>query len=677
MYSGRRGSGSPSPSVVRTSRRGRTVRGSAQQQHTPARKKPFTAVRRTLRTPRRQPGPKQFALPERTNDIQAAVRASEITAPRFFRDQELVWCAIPYPIPATSGGPEATIKLWPAMIEENQLKVSAVIDPALIEADEETKWAIQHRTVYKARLLGSNRQITITDKEALPYLSYAPPEELLQAARDELHNLANSFHDEDKGPGQLEGLYDFDPTAQNPLAPVETERYRKAIVPFTLGVQIASHIAQFWTPTGEWEYKFVIPPAQPRSSASAPLSDILSATWASNAQHKSSQPPCPPLSQPSRPNYTGDSGLSAEELRTVASELLGSDGTAMNTIALTVTQTRFQGMWWGAERIWTGELVRLKMARNQFAPHGAPQVYPPSKASASFIEADQVMHGLPGDPDILSSSSRGLFMKLEGIFLVDTQTPDGEVLKECRANGMLYELADSDWEELLPGSDSIPDVKGKGKGRAHDVGAGSLSPGDLVSGPRPSVAPGSQNGSTSMQSQTVNPPPRELHPKDRSQLSRPILAGMAALPPPPKGYQFRPIVSEGHEVVISVSLISGRYYPGLLDHPLLDNILPRSLENPNVSLTENRHLWAMECIMPGAFQSMDPSDWRPSREDMLRDATQTSEKYFSDKWSEMSGKGLGVQPGGQNQHVLGDDPDGEGEMEVDELWEESASMVAS
>ena len=143
MYSGRRGSGSPSPSVVRTSRRERPARGPVQQQHTPAKKRPYSAVRLTLRTPRRQPGPKQFARPERTNDVDAATRASKITVPRFFRDQELVWCAIPYPIPATSGGPEATIKLWPAMIEENHLKVSAVIDPSLIETEEDTKWAIR------------------------------------------------------------------------------------------------------------------------------------------------------------------------------------------------------------------------------------------------------------------------------------------------------------------------------------------------------------------------------------------------------------------------------------------------------------------------------------------------------------------------------------------------------
>ena len=65
---------------------------------------------------------------------------------------------------------------------------------------------------------------------------------------------------------------------------------------------------------------------------------------------------------------------------------------------------------------------------------------------------------------------------------------------------------------------------------------------------------------------------------------------------------------------------------------------------------------------------------------MLRDATQMSKKHFSDRWNEMKEARLRLEAEfqeGQHQHTLGGDPDGEGDMDVDELYEESASMTAS
>lgn len=652
-----------------------------------------------LRTPKRLPGPKQFVVPEKTNDVQTSIRRSEIFTPRFFRSEELVWCSLQSPIPSTSGRAEETIGLWPGIIEDNALKSTAIIDPALIS--EEQQWTVQQCTIYKARLLGSNRVISVTDKQALPYLAYAPSEDLLQSVRNELHALVTEIPLEEMGQDQLGRLYDFDPTdealAQDPA------RYRKAVVSYTLGIQIASQIAQYWTPTDEWDYKFTIPPMLPQQPAppqqSQSLHQILSAAMTSNAEKKNA-----PLSQPQPlpADYTGDSGLSPDELRSVRSELLGMNGMGMSSIPRTVTQTRYQGMWWGAERIWTDELVRLKMARSQFAPRGAPQVYPPSKASAAVLEADRAEHETPLDPEQLAADRRGLFMKLDGIFVVDTQTEDGQVLKECRANGMLYELADSDWEEP---SHSKParDPKGKGKERAHDVGAGYLSPQDLVVGSQPSVAPDGQNGPSFMQgpsplkpqplpnpdptvpvsetaanalSQTMNidtTQPDSAEAKDRTQISRPILAGITALPPPPKGYKFRPIIPEGHEVVVSVSLISGRYYAGLYEHPLLGDVINKALSGTDGPLYEHRHLWALEGLMPGAFQSMDPSEWRPTRATMIDDATTESKQHFASRWNEMKETRVKLEKTLEGM----EDPDGEGDMEVDELFEESVSMVAS
>ncbi|KAK7687892.1 hypothetical protein QCA50_009111 [Cerrena zonata] len=293
-----------------------------------------------LRTSKRLPGPKQFVVPERANDVQRSVRKSDVFAPRFFRSEELVWCSLQHPIPSTSGLPKATIKLWPGIIEETSLKTSSsVIDPSLTNGETQ-ELAVQQWTTKKRYHIW-------------------PPEEVLQGVRDELHHLVTEFPVEEMGQDQLGRLYEFDPT--NEALVNDPSRYRKAVFSYTLGIQIASHIAQYWTPTDEWDYKFTIPPTivqqTPTFQQTQSLHDMISATMASNAQNKTT--PVPP------PRFTGDSGLSPDELCSVRSDLLGASVMGMSSIPRTVTQTRYQGLWWGAKRIWQDELVRLKMARRR------------------------------------------------------------------------------------------------------------------------------------------------------------------------------------------------------------------------------------------------------------------------------------------------------------------------
>ena len=134
----------------------------------------------------------------------------------------------------------------------------------------------------------------------------------------------------------------------------------------------------------------------------------------------------------------------------------------------TVVQTRFQGLWWGTERIWTDELVRLKIARCQFAPNGTDVIAPPAGPSARTLERMKEYGEASVDPVRLGSSERGLFLRLEGLFIVDVPTQDGSnVTKECRASGMVYELVDEDWED--PDASTENDTSGldKGKGKAR------------------------------------------------------------------------------------------------------------------------------------------------------------------------------------------------------------------
>jgi hypothetical protein len=55
------------------------------------------------------------------------------------------------------------------------------------------------------------------------------------------------------------------------------------------------------------------------------------------------------------------------------------------------------------------------------------------------------------DEEVLKSHGardRGVFMQLEALFVVDVVDASGTGSQaECRASGMLYELADEDWEE--------------------------------------------------------------------------------------------------------------------------------------------------------------------------------------------------------------------------------------
>ncbi|CAL1715091.1 unnamed protein product [Somion occarium] len=704
----KRSVGSPTPSAVRSNK----LRERQKKPQPLPKKKPYTAVRRALRAPKRVPGPKQVVVPERSNDVHQSLRKSDVFRPRLFRQDELIWCAINPPISSSSGVAESSIPFWPGIVEDLNLKAVPITMESASANGDSPAWKVQQWTIYKVKLLGCNHFCSVTDMEALPYLAYAPSEALLQGLRDELVHLASDMPLEEMEVDKLDQLYDFDPTGSNLVN--DLSRYRKAVAPYTLAVQIASQIASYWTPTDEWDYKFTIPPSIPQPTPQAvpdqsqSLHTLISAAMASNAHQ---QPPPPPPQQSQLPyqppDASGNSSLPPEELRSLQPDSFGQYAWP-TSIPRTVTQLRYQGMWWGAERIWTDELVRLKMSREQFAPNGSAQVFPPSGPSSTTVQEDQNMFkDKMDDTRLLGARQKGLFMKLDGIFVVDAQGPDGTILKECRASGMLYELADDDWVEPSPPG-ITPDIKGKGKARDEgDVPSPvSATPAqDLVSQTTsqtvPSFGPNGQTGPEFMQGPSPLKPPPLPNPnpsvptsetvadvlsqttkvdtaapqqdgiKDKSQVSRPVLSLTNDLPPPPEGFKFRSIVPDGNEVVVSVSLISGRYYPGLFEHPLLKNPLETALaaQRNQVPMIENRRLWALEGLMPGAFQSMDPSEWRPNRNLMFNEAIADAKQHFAQKWSEMKNTRVLIE---QDHGV---DADAEGDVDMEDLFGESASTA--
>jgi Transcription-silencing protein Clr2 len=405
-------------------------------------------------------------------------------------------------------------------------------------------------------------------------------------------------------------------------------RFEQAVGPFTMAVQIASALSGYWCPTDEWDFKFTVGPSSTPSARPGPgpsplsLSSAIAAAGANNAALHTA---------------TGSQSTSSTRPQDDVNLRMLGQPPPPRAIAHTVTQLRYQGLWWGAERIWTDELVRLKPSRQQLAPEGTEDIFPPSGPSKKTL-ADHLASQDPDPTADLTAGGRGVFMRLEGLFVVDAVNEDGSgTRKECRACGMLYELADEDWEEDPSKSGAVSD----------EVKSGALSSTNEMNRTTSHMNGPTSQGSSFLPEPSPNPALlRQLNPavpltvtasstltrglrSDASescspnvQLSHPILSVPNELPTPPRGFKFRPILAPGCEAVVSLSLIAGRYYPLLLAHPLLAPSVAKVLSNTleEGGLLHEHHLWSLEGLTPGFFNSVDPVKVRPSRVAMLRDA---------------------------------------------------------
>jgi hypothetical protein len=627
----------------------------------------YATVRRAPK-PKLERVPSQVMLQERYSDLQAMYADTTLELRRWFRIGELVWCALDPPI----HGVEATITFWPGLVDDCSVKSETAprpTSPSIHSADgdfemedgtdsaqvvtqtgeksglshdagsngvvpypitphpgntkpKETPmpWIVRQKSVYKVKLLGINHDYVAIETQVLPYQGYTPSHELLQALQNVPIDRITSK------PEEIAAFNPCPPDEETVESGLDNtgKRFADATAPYTLAVEIAAGIAVCWTPTDEWDFKMVIPPPSPSrtldlgvASASAPVSDS-----------------------------------EVHSLRSRAPQ-----------IPSVVTQTRYQGLWLGAERIWTDDLVRLKAARGQIAPQGSPQILPPSGPSKSTIA--QLGVDQQTDEEVLKSQGardRGVFMQLEALFVVDVPDATGAgVHAECRASGMLYELADEDWEELQLGESSVVAVQGDDSSIQDGWAAAGLStpprprnPGEtpelhvgkpFMSAPSPlKQIPSPSHGTGTPTPLVDNVPPAgtsvSTPTKDRNkpfngagstradvdapntQLSRPKKMNAVPLPPPPRGFRFRPILPEGFEVVVSLALVSGRYYPRLLAHPMLRPIV-RDMQghaNEAAARLDGHHLFALEGILPGFFNASEATRWRPGRSAMVRDA---------------------------------------------------------
>ncbi|KIJ55353.1 hypothetical protein M422DRAFT_41343 [Sphaerobolus stellatus SS14] len=233
---------------------------------------------------------------------------------------------------------------------------------------------------------------------------------------------------------------------------------------------------------------------------------------------------------------------------------LSSSSSAEPSAPLELKETRYEGLWWGSERIWADELIRLIPTRDRVLPKGSIYLLSPSP----------------------SAENRGVLMRVNSF--ISLSTKDG---KECKVSGTLYEIIDD-----------TP--------QASEAVSSSASGPQIQDGPVPRSTP-------------TNPPNLPPYP----------------LPSAPPGCKFHPITLTGYEMVLDVSMIAGRYYPGLWDDPLLHD----TLHSPKPDEARVPQLQALYGLTPGAFNSVECVSWANTRKNMIRLANEAAREDLEKSWA--------------------------------------------
>jgi hypothetical protein len=563
--------------------------------------KPYAAVQRVPKLPKLDHHQPQIpVLRERNSDL----RATHSKNKRLYREGELLWCHLDPPIQSSQDG--ISITFWPGLVDEWSLKcepITIATGNANVENDHVTanaapvsnqdsnlddnkftpSWTVHQTFHYKMKLLAVDYSYTITAESLLPYQAYAPSSELIQAIRELPWEVLDL---------RPEAINTFNPCPPpSDMADDSGSRFGAAVTPYALAVQIAAKLAAFWCITDEWDFKHLVPPgfASTATERRHSMEDIVSSLAYRNEASQTNGGSISTGSVISRgiPESNNSSRMSQSDLGETNVRASG----APQFPPQVVSEKRYQGLWWGAERIWADDLVRLKVARRQFAPQGKPDIYPPAPPSQKTLE-HRASSGQGSEPISeldYGAGGRGLFLKMEGLFTADVDREDGSVGKECRASGMLYELADEDWVDPY----AEEHEKFALEFTAKRTTSSQLSNNNSSSGP------------------AANP----VTPN--TGLSQPVYSWPYPLPQPPRGFKFRPILSPGHEAIVSLTLLSGRYYPDLLHHPL---ILPTVAEAYKGPLHLAEHYWALEGLCAGYLNSVDPVKNKANRLLMVKDA---------------------------------------------------------
>lgn len=616
----------------------------------------YAAVQKVVKHLKPSPGVlKQPMLSERNSDIRAMYCPTSMELKRWYREGEVVWCSLETPIPGPDGNEANCIEFWPAVVDEVKLKTepipresdghssasqtehhagsSTVVQPPIASddtrgpmlenADDPLPWMVRQSTSYKVQLLSVSHSYTIDDEMVVPYQAYVPPGDLLTTM---------ATFPADQLEFDKEVLSKFNPCT------TPTPSFYAAVSAYAKALQIASMLSSTWCLTDSYDVRYSIT-SSPKSSPKLSTNPLPSTQ---SVPRSASQPPLSleeAIQEASRHNaeltnnaplYRYVSSVNPERMQEEVDRTVKRVLGALPPSNL--VQTRFQGLWWGAERIWTNDFIRLKIPRRTLAPNGGPHILPPSGPGESASES---WKRIGRDPTQLGAGVRGVFLRLDGLITVDVPTPEGGTKKEARVCGMLYELADLDWHEPAESKveTNIP---------IQTPPSQSAAPFTVVAGSSTENPALPSNGQAGYQ------PPNNVPPATSEDLIG------DKLPQAPKGYRFRPILMPGFEFVGAMGLISGRYYPRILDHPRLRPRVTAALSTPTETQLGFDNLWALEGLSGGFFNSVDPFRYKPNRVAMMQDADAEAMQQLNDYIVEKKNKHNALQPEDDAMDV--DDP---------------------
>lgn len=525
------------------------LRPEEQEQVLLAREVPWFAIRKEPKPVKPSTGPKASVSRGRTTDIDG------INSPyrkRLHRIGEVIWCFLDVPI-AGPGVEDSAIGAWPGVVKSIQQSMHYTF--VIGESTFEHREGSDRPYTYEVSLFNIDAVITVSDERVLPFQAFSSPQPLLDALSSLMHTInrrGDSLH----------------VPAERGLDALSKFTFEEAALPYALAIQTPIMLSKYWSCVESWTFRYTITADKPVATPVVP-----------KKKHRT-----PGLHIGPMPDLSPSASARLAVLSTEPS-------------AQVKTQKRYQGLWWGGERVWVDDLVRLKVPRHDLAPNGSERVLPTVPASQATIE-HAAQKGVEAD-DAPGSGERALFLRITSIFVAG---------KEVRISGVLFDLV----EDSFVGAG----VGGK-EGQQEDASVFDMRSLDpvLLQGGNPDASP-SQQGSNGFRPAS-----------DRQVLSGPYVRSWSP-PEPPVGYKFRSILKGDWEAVMDISLMSGRYYPGVLLNPLLVDHMGRLLR-----LKEPvQHLYALEGLVPGYYNSVDPATPKENRlamfEDAVAEAKTRCEEWF-------------------------------------------------
>ena len=192
--------------------------------------------------------------------------------------------------------------------------------------------------------------------------------------------------------------------------------------------------------------------------------------------------------------------------------------------------TQYEGLWWGPEKIWCGELVRVICSHEDLAQH--------------VNVRDELRPRTCNENDENEIASRGVLMHLREVFEdsillsnrrgenfgLDSDMNGRSTINVCRVAGTLYETLKVVKDDDPHPHESHPRYEVMSDTALSNPSAGTT----LVLG---------------------SPPPQISASRQKP-----------SLPPPPPFHRWHPIFHDGREVILDATAIAGRYYPELLSN---------------------------------------------------------------------------------------------------------------